>query len=130
VPPLKKTEFLAQVQAAGALASTRDAERWSRAVLTALADLAPDSETRRQFITQLPGFLKTPLRDAAPRGLLMDHEALLQRIGAELDVHAPEAERALTSVWRVVRTAISAGEIADFQARIPDDVRSHLARVA
>jgi uncharacterized protein (DUF2267 family) len=127
---MNKTEFLAQVQAAGDLASAREAERWSKAVLAALVDLAPDSETRRQLIAQLPGFLKTPLRDSGPRGLLMDHEALLQRIAAGLGAHAPEAERVLACVWGVLRRAISAGEIADFQARVPQDVASYLARVA
>lgn len=127
---LKKAEFLAQVQAAGQLASAKEAERWSKAVLTALLDLAPDSETRRQFITQLPGFLKTSLLAEAPRVLLMDHEALLQHVGAALGAHASEAERVLTCVWSVLHRAISAGAIADFQARVPKDVASYLARVA
>jgi uncharacterized protein (DUF2267 family) len=127
---MKKTEFLAQVQAAGELASAKEAERWSKAVLIALIDLAPDSETRRQFITQLPGFLKTPLLAEAPRVLLMDHEGLLQRISAALHTHASEAERALACVWGVLRQAISAGELADFQARVPKDVGAYLARVA
>lgn len=127
---MKKTQFLAQVQADGELASAKEAERWARAVVTALIDLAPDSESRRQFITQLPGFLKTPLLAQAPRILLMDREALLQHVGAALGAHASEAERALTCVWSVLRKAISAGEIADFQTRVPKDVASYLARVA
>ena len=126
---MKQTEFLAQVKAAGGLSSTKEAERWSKAVLTALIDLAPDSETRRQFITQLPGFLKTPLLAERPRLLVMEHDAFIQHIGAALEVHASEAERALTSVWSVLRKAISAGEMADFQARVPKDVASYLARV-
>ena len=126
---MKKTEFLAQVKAAGGLSSAKEAERWSKAVLTALIDVAPDSETRRQFITQLPGFLKAPLLDEPPRALLMDHEAFVQHIGVALEAHASKAEHALTSVWSVVRKAISAGEIADFQARIPKDVAAHLARM-
>ena len=84
---------------------------------------------RRQFITQLPGFLKTPLLAEPPRLLVMEHEAFIQHIGAALEVHASEAERALTSVWSVLRKAISAGEMADFQARVPKDVGSYLARV-
>jgi uncharacterized protein (DUF2267 family) len=126
---MKQTEFLAQVKAAGGLSSAKEAGRWSKAVLTALIDLAPDSETRRQFITQLPGFLKTPLLAERPRLLVMEHDAFIQHIGAALEVHASEAERALTSVWSVLRTAISAGEMADFQARVPKDVASYLARV-
>ena len=126
---MKQTKFLAQVKAAGGLSSAKEAERWSKAVLIALIDLAPDSETRRQFITQLPGFLKTPLLAERPRLLVMEHDAFIQHIGAALEVHASEAERALTSVWSVLRKAISAGEMADFQARVPKDVASYLARV-
>lgn len=127
---MKKTDFLAHVQAAGELGSAREAERWSKAVLTALMDSALDSGTRRRFITQLPGFLKTPLLAETPRGLLMDREALLQHVGAALGTHAPEAERALACVWSAVRKAISAGEIAEFQTHVPEDVASYLARVA
>jgi uncharacterized protein (DUF2267 family) len=128
--PVKKTEFLAEVQAAGALVTAKEAERWSKAVLTALTELAPDSETRRHFITQLPGFLKAPLLDETPRALLMDRDALLQRVGAALGTHVVEAERAVACVWSVLRRAVSAGEIADFQARVPSDIASYLARVA
>jgi len=127
---MKKTDFLAYVQAAGKLDSAGEAERWSMAVLTALTDSAVDSETRRQFITQLPGFLKTPLLAETPRGLLMDREALLQHVGAALGTHAPAAERALACVWSALRKAISAGEIADFRAHLSEDVASYLARVA
>jgi uncharacterized protein (DUF2267 family) len=126
---MKKTEFLAQLKAASGLASVKEAERWSKVVLTALIDLAPDSETRRHFISQLPGFLKTPLLAEPPRALIMDHDGLIQHIGAALEAHATEAERALTCVWSVLRKAISAGELADFQARVPKDVASYLARV-
>jgi uncharacterized protein (DUF2267 family) len=127
---MKKTEFLAQVKATSGLSSAKEAERWSKVVLTALIDLAPDSETRRHFISQLPGFLKTPLLAEPPRALIMDHDALIQHMGAALEAHASEAERALTCVWSVLRKAISAGEVADFQARVPKDVASYLARVA
>ena len=127
---MKKAAFLAEVQASGRLSSLKEAERWSKVVLIALADIAPDSESRRRFIAQLPAFLKTAVLAEAPRALLMDHETLLQRIGAALGAHASEAERALTSVWSALGKAISAGEIADFQARVPKDVASYLARVA
>lgn len=126
---MKKTEFLVQVKTASGLASVKEAERWSKVVLTALIDLAPDSETRRHFISQLPGFLKTPLLAEPPRALIMDHDGLIQHIGAALEAHATEAERALTCVWSVLRKAISAGEMADFQTRVPKDVASYLARV-
>lgn len=126
---MKKDEFLAEVQAAGALSGRREAERWAKAVLAALADLTPDSETRRQFITQLPGFLKRHLLALPPRGLVMDRDALIQHVGAALDAHAPEAERALRSVYAVLRKAISAGELDDFEAKLPPDLVAFLTRL-
>ncbi|HSF04991.1 MAG TPA: DUF2267 domain-containing protein [Methylomirabilota bacterium] len=118
---MTKEQFLSRVQAAGGLADPKEAERWSRAVLSALAQLAPDSQTRRQLIAQLPGFLKRPLLTETPRALLMGGEALIQHVAATLDIHAPTAERAVRSVYGVLRGAVSAGELADFEARLPPD---------
>jgi uncharacterized protein (DUF2267 family) len=126
---MTKQEFLREVQASGRLAGSEEAERWARCVVDALAQLAPDSETRRQFVTQLPGFLKSHLRSEPPSLIAMDSEALIQHIGATLGVHAPEARRAPTTVWQVVRKAVSPGEIADFEARIPADIAAQLTRL-
>jgi uncharacterized protein (DUF2267 family) len=57
----------------------------------------------------------------------MDQEALIQHVGAALDVHAPEARGAVLAVWRTIRQAVAAGELADFQARVPRDVAALLA---
>lgn len=124
---MTRQRFLAEVREEAGLESAREAERWARAVLGALSHLAPDAETRRQFLTQLPGFLKRPLLAEPPRGLLMDREALVQHVGAALDLHARDAERALRAVWRVVRRAVAPGELADFQERLPRDVAAFLA---
>jgi uncharacterized protein (DUF2267 family) len=56
----------------------------------------------------------------------MDRDALVQHVGATLDVHAPEARRALRAVWSVVRRAVSTGELADFESRVPRDVAAFL----
>jgi uncharacterized protein (DUF2267 family) len=119
-------QFLSEVQAAAGLSTRKDAERWAKAVAGALADLAPDAETRRQFITQLPGVLKSHLQTETRPALLMDREALIQHVGAALGVHAPEARRALLAVWGVVRRAVSAGELADLESRVPRDVAAFL----
>jgi uncharacterized protein (DUF2267 family) len=123
---MNEQQFLSEVQAAAGLSSRTDAMQWSMAVAAALADLAPDSATRRQFITQLPAALKRQLQAATRRSLLMDREALIQHVGASLDLHAPDAQGALLAVWGVIRTAVSAGELADFQARVPKDVAALL----
>jgi uncharacterized protein (DUF2267 family) len=122
-------QFVDEVQAAAGLPSRKDAERWAKAVASALAQLAPDAETRRQFITQLPGILKSHLQAETRAPLVMEREALIQHVGAALGVHAPEARRALLVVWGVIRRAVSAGELADFEARVPRDVAAFLEAV-
>jgi uncharacterized protein (DUF2267 family) len=119
-------QFLDEVQAAAGLPSRKDAERWAKAVVGALAQLAPDAETRRQFITQLPGLLKSHVQRETRASLVMEREALIQHVGAALGVHAPEAQRALLAVWGVIRRSVSAGELADFEARVPRDVAAFL----
>ena len=100
------------------------------AVLSALSRLAPDSQTRRQFVTQLPGVVKARVLAMPPHPLVMDREALIQHVAAALDAHAPEAERALRAVYAVVRAAVSQGELEDFEAKIPADVAVLLRSVA
>ena len=123
---MKDQQFLSEVQAAAGLPTREEAERWAKAVVGALADLAPDSETRRQLISQLPRVLKAHLQAETRPAVLMDGEALIQHVGAALGVHAPEARRALLAVWSVLRRAVSSGEIADFEARVPRDVAALL----
>ncbi len=127
---MNEQEFIREVQTAVGLSSRKDAERWAKAVAGALADLAPDAQTRRQLITQLPGSLKSHLQAEPRRSLVMDREALIQHVGAALDLHAPDARRALLAVWGVIRRAVSHGELADFEARVPRDVAAFLETAA
>jgi uncharacterized protein (DUF2267 family) len=123
---MTEQEFIANVQQAAGLTTRKDAMKWSRAVAAALVDLAPDAEARRNLVTELPGFLKSHLRERAPHPLAMDAEALIQHIGAALDLHAPDARRALLSVWGVMRRAASPGTISTFEARVPRNVATLL----
>jgi uncharacterized protein (DUF2267 family) len=124
---MKKDEFLARVEQAGALPSRKEAERRAKAVVSALAQMVPDSESRRHFATQLPGFLKSHLLAERPRYLKMTDDALLQHIGRALEMHVPEAQRTLRTVYGVLRQAVP-GELADFEARIPKHIASLLGR--
>lgn len=58
----------------------------------------------------------------------MDSDALVQHIAAALDTHASGGERALKIVWRVLREALSAGQLAEFERHIPKDVAVFLGR--
>ena len=125
---MRNEDFIARAQGAVALGSPKDALRIARTVLVALADLLPDSESRRRFATQLPGALKAHVASQSPRSLLMDLNAFLQHVGAGLGARAPEAARVVRAVWSVVREAVAAGEVADFQARVPKDIAAWLGR--
>jgi uncharacterized protein (DUF2267 family) len=123
---MDKPTFLARVQRAAGLTSAREAERWSVAVLTALSHVLPDSEARRHFASQLPGFLKSRLAEEPPRGLVLTRDAFLQHLGRALGVHAPEAERALDAVFGALREAVSAGQISDVEAKLPREISALL----
>ncbi len=125
---MTKDEFLVRVQASSALPSRKEAERRSKVVVSALAQMAPDAETRRHFTTQLPGFLKSHLLAERPRSLKMTPDAFLQHIGHALHAHVPEAQRTLHAVYGALREAVATGEIDDFEARIPKDIAALLRR--
>jgi uncharacterized protein (DUF2267 family) len=54
--------------------------------------------------------------------MVMTRDAFLQHVGADLGLHAPEAERALAAVFGVFREAVSAGEVADLEAHLPGEI--------
>ncbi len=123
---MNKRDFLSRVQQSAGLESTKEAERRSVAVVTALSHVLPDSEARRHFASQLPGFLKSRLAEERPRGLLLTGDAFLQHLGSALGVHAPEAERTLTSVFGVLRDAVSRGQVGDLEAHLPREIAALL----
>jgi uncharacterized protein (DUF2267 family) len=123
---MNKPEFLSHVQKAAALGNPKEAERLSVAVVKTLSDVLPDSETRRHFAAQLPGFLKSRVDEEPPRRLVMTRDAFLQHLGRALGVHAPEAERALTAVFGVLRETVSSGQIDDLEAHLPGEIAALL----
>ncbi len=125
---MTKREFLSRVQRTAGLDSPKEAERRSTAVVTALGHLLADSQTRRHFASQLPGFLKSRLIEEQPRGLVLTRDAFLQHLGRALGVHAPEAERTFTAVFGVLREAVSAGQIDDLRAHLPRAIAGLLER--
>ena len=125
---MNKPEFLSRVQRAAALPTAKEAERWSVEVVRALVHGLSDSEARRHFASQLPGFLKSRIREDPPRNVAMTRDAFLQHLGAALEMHAPDAERALAAVFGVLKDAVSAGQIADLEAHLPGQIAALLER--
>jgi uncharacterized protein (DUF2267 family) len=120
--------FLGRVQELGALATRQDADRWSMAVLGALCDVLADAETRRHFLSQLPGAFKARLLTQEPGAYDMGPDTLVQRVAATLGVHAPEGERAVRVVYRVLRGAVSPGQLAEYEAHLSNDLAVFLER--
>lgn len=125
---MKEKVFVGRVQELGGLATRQDADRWSMAVLGVLCDLLADTETRRHFLSQLPGSFKARLLTREPATYDMDWDALVQRVAAALGVHATEGERALRAVYRVIKEAVSPGQLAEYEARLPKDLAVFLER--
>ena len=59
----------------------------------------------------------------------MNRDAFVRHIGAGLDVHAGEAERALGAVYGVLTEAISAGEIRELERQIWPDIGAFLRKL-
>lgn len=127
---MTRVDFLQRVQARGGLASPKEAERWSAAALRGLTQLMPNPELRRHFISQLPGFLKSRLRDEPPPALVMDRDAFVQHVAATLGTHAAEGERVVRAVWSVLKEALSPGQIAEFETHAAKDIVAFLERGA
>jgi uncharacterized protein (DUF2267 family) len=127
---MEETEFLARIQALGGLPSREEADRWAMTVLLALIRLLPDRHKRRRLVTQLPGTVKARLLAEPPGALLMDLDTFLQHVAAGLGTHAPEGERALRVVYRALREAVSAGDLAKVEAHLPRDVVGFLTPTA
>ena len=126
---MDKRAFLERVEQAADIGSGKESERRALAVVVALAHLASDTAQRRRFISQLPGFLKSGVLDEWPTApVAWSRDAFVQHVAAALGTHAAQAEIALRGVYTVLQEAISPGEIADFEAGLPHDIRALLHR--
>ena len=119
---MQENVFLGRVQELGALTTPEDAERWSMAVLGVLCDLLADAATRRHLLSQLPGTFKARLLAKEPSAYDLDADTLVQRVAAALGVHAPEGERAIRVVYRVLKEAVSPGQLAAYEASLPNQI--------
>ena len=125
---MREEEFLERVQKVGALPGLKEAELWSFEVLGALTHLLSEAEIRRHFISQLPGEIKSRLLAESTHALSMDRNAFIQHVASALGVHAPDGERALRAVYRVLKEALSPGQIKEFEAHIPKEIATFLEK--
>jgi uncharacterized protein (DUF2267 family) len=124
---MEKHQFLERIQEAGG--AGEEAEREAVAVAIALSHLLTESAQRRHFASQLPGFLKAPLlADARPVPAAWTRDGFVRHLAAGLGTHAAGAETVLRRIYAVLQEAISPGQIAEFEAQLPADIRALLHR--
>jgi uncharacterized protein (DUF2267 family) len=129
VPLMDKRSFLQRTQQAAAIGTAKEAEHDAVAVVVALSHLLGDSARRRHFASQLPGFLKAPLlAEAPPAPTEWTRDGFVQHVASGLGTHAARAEAVLRGIYAVLRDGISPGQIAEFEAQLPDDIRQLLHR--
>jgi uncharacterized protein (DUF2267 family) len=124
---MKEKVFLDRVQELGGLATRQDADRWSMAVLGVLCDLPADSEIRRHFLSQLPGTFKARLLAKEPGMYDMDRTRS-SSASPQPWVCTRRRERALRAVYRVIKEAVSPGQLAGYEAHLPKDLAVFLER--
>jgi uncharacterized protein (DUF2267 family) len=126
---MDRQAFFERVRQADGDADAKAAEREAVTVVVALSHLLTDSARRRHFASQLPGFLKAALiADPPPVPTEWTRDGFVQHVAAGLGTHAARAETVLRRIYAVLQEAISPGQIAEFEAQLPADIRTLLHR--
>ncbi len=124
---MDRQTFLDQARRAADIGIGEEAERRVIAIVMVLSHLLSDSAQRRHFVSQLPGFLKSPLlAEARPAPLAWSRDGFVQHVAAALGTHAAQAEAMLRGVYSVLQAALSPGQIAEFEAQVPAEIRAVL----
>jgi uncharacterized protein (DUF2267 family) len=119
-------EFLGQVQQAGGIGSTDEAEGAVRATLSTLAERISAGQAQ-DIAVYLPAEFRTDLAGSPERALAFDRETFLQAIATAEQTDRPTAERHARAVLTAVRETVPAREYADTLGQLPPDV-GRLAR--
>lgn len=112
-------EFVGQVQHRARLASGGEAIRAISATLGTLAERLYGGEAD-DLAAQLPREIQ-PYLQAIESGRDFDLREFFQRVSDREQVDLPEAIYHARAVMSVVRDAVSAGEIQDILAQLPDE---------
>lgn len=119
-------EFVQRVQQYAELDSADGAERLTEVVLATLGEQLYRTELAK-LEAQLPKdmhgmlFAEQPPEQTRQDVQQVSLEEFYNRVSARADVGYPEATEQAKAVIRVLQEAVSAGEIADVRAKLPDD---------
>ncbi|WP_303904634.1 DUF2267 domain-containing protein [Thiohalomonas denitrificans] len=116
-------DFLGQVQHRAQMPDLDAALRASRATLETLAERLAGNEPA-QLGAQLPRELREFLqRETAGSGERFDSTEFLKRVSEREGIDLPVAVYHARTVIEVLREAVSAGEINDVLAQLPEDYK-------
>ena len=120
---MQYTEFLRRVEdqiyaTQPATQSQRAAEQAITATLETLSERLTGGEAN-DLAAQLPEELKAPLRQSAQEGERFSLEEFYNRVAEREGVDVETARNDASAVMRVLREAVSPGELDDVMAQLP-----------
>ena len=117
--PLQYEEFLRRVaDQIGADRAEREAERAIPATLETLGERLSGGEASN-LVAQLPGGIKETLQQAGGVAEGFSLEEFYRRVADREGVDAETARNDASAVMRVLREAVSPGELDDVMAQLP-----------
>lgn len=125
---MRKEDFLERVRKQAGLKSLAEAGRVTQAVLETLGEFLYRDECE-DLAAELPGELKGALfrihspEQAPYRVRRLPLQQFYNRVGARADLGYPAAVRSTQAVGRVLRQAVSSGQIDDVIEALPVEYR-------
>ena len=123
-------KFLSQLQAEAGLADPAEAETLARSVMTSLRDrLTP--EEARDLEAQLSPAMRAlwqgspmlALFHRATGPVRMSYQEFIDKVASEMGVPAERAEAMIRIVFRLLKAAISPGEVEDVASQLPKKLK-------
>ena len=97
------------------------AERATRAFLRTLSMRLGNDEAR-QLATQLPTELQDCFAPTEPDVVKLSRDDFVSRIAEEAGITPGQVRLTAQAVWAQARKTVSAGELADVQSQLPDEI--------
>jgi uncharacterized protein (DUF2267 family) len=97
------------------------AEKITRAFLETLGQRLPNDEARH-LAAQLPEELKDTLHPTTPDVKKLTADEFLNRFARLADLSSEQASDMAKAVWQALEESVSAGELDDVRATLPEDV--------
>lgn len=96
-------------------------EKVTRAFLETLALRLGDNEAR-ELAVQLPMELQNTLAPTQPEIKKLSPDEFLSRFAGAVGLDDTRADQAARAVWRVLKDAVSAGEVGDIKSQLPNEL--------